>query len=297
MSSFANHSKHAKHSGPIALTGATGLLGGAVLRLASERGLGPIRALVRPGSPHPDGLEVIEGDLASTSALAELVSGASAVVHLAAAMGAVSAADLRLVNVEGTRHLLAAASAAGVPRFVFTSSVAASRPEHGPYSCSKLDAEQLVLDATGKTAVLRLPVLFGPGSQVETAVLGLARHLPLIPVIRGGLLRPLHIDDAAAACLAAVSHPEATGLFSLAGPDALPFPQFATRLARGRGLRRRGVGLPAGLFLLAARALEFAGQPGVGVESVRAAAAGTPRSAGDLAALGWSPRPLSDWLP
>lgn len=294
--SVTSHSEYEPLRGPIAVTGATGVLGRAFLRLASKRGAGPLRALVRPATPPPPGVEVIPGDLGSTTALEQLVAGTSAVVHLAAAMGGVSDADLHRVNAEGTERLVEIASAAGVPRFVFTSSVAASRPEHGPYSRSKLEAEQRVLSSDLKTTVLRLPVLFGPGSQVESVIFGLARYSPLLPVIRGGLLRPLHVDDAAAACLAAVHRPEATGLFSLAGPDALSFAQFATKLARSRGMRRRGVPLPAKLFLMAAWGLQFAGQSGIRAESIRAAAAGTPMGDGDLASLGWRPQPLADWL-
>lgn len=274
---------------PVAVTGATGLLGRAVLRLRPDG----FRALVRPGTEPPPGVEVVRGHLLDRDALAELVSGCSAVLHLAAAMGSAPAAELHDVNVNGTRRLLEAAEQAGVPRFVFTSSVAASRPEMGPYSQSKALAEERVGEADLEGVVLRLPVLYGPGSQVEAAVLGLGRRLPFVPVIGGEALRPVHVDDAAAACLAALDRPDLGGVYTLAGADAVGFADFASRLLTARGFHRRAVGLPPGLFVLAAAGLELLGRRGVTVESVRAAAAGTPPPSANLSQLGWVPRTLT----
>jgi len=281
-------------SGLLAITGATGLLGRAIL--AGAGGLGPVRALVRPGSEPPRGVQVVYGDLDDDDALASLVQGAGVVLHLAAAMGAASDGALHRVNIEGTERLLSAALTAGVPRFVFTSSVAAAHPEMGPYSRTKAVAEQHVLEAALDGVVLRLPVLFGPGSQVERALLGLARRLPVVPVIGGEALRPMHVGDAALACIAAVERPGITGRFTLAGAESVEFADFASRLLRARGVRRPAVGLPPLLFLLAARGLEVVGRGGVSVESVRAAARGTPPASPNLHELGWAPRPLGERL-
>ena len=274
-------------TGRLAITGVTGLLGGAVLRA----GPGPLRALVREGSRAPDGLEVVRGDLADMEALAALVDGADAVLHLAAAMGSASDGAMFDVNVAGTRRLL---QAAGGRRVVFTSSVAARDPELGAYARSKAAAEELVLAAGG--VVLRLPVLYGPGTQVEGAVLKLGAVLPLVPVVRGADIRPLHLDDAAAVCLAALR--AGPGRYTLAGPEALSFPAFATRLLRASGRRSRGLPLPRRPMMLAAAVLGrlVPGFP-VSLESLRAATAGTPPSDPQAAAdLGFRPRGLAAGL-
>jgi nucleoside-diphosphate-sugar epimerase len=274
-------------TGCVAVTGATGLLGRSVLRSRT----GPVRALVRPGTAPPAGVEVVVGDLADVDALARLVDGADAVLHLATAMGSADDATMDAVNVEGTRRLLAAA---GDRRFVFTSSVAARDPTLGAYAASKARAEALVLEAGG--VVLRLPVLYGPGTQVEAAVLGLGRRLPLVPALRGADLRPLHIDDAAAACLAALEAGE--GRYTLAGPDAVSFPGFARRLLRAAGARARVLPLPAGPLIAVARAGSrlWSGFP-VSSESLRAAASGTPAADARVGAeLGVRPRSLAEGL-
>ncbi|MGZ3426865.1 MAG: NAD-dependent epimerase/dehydratase family protein, partial [Polyangia bacterium] len=115
----------------VLLTGATGFLGSHVAR-ALVAGGHTVRALARPGSSRailsdvPE-LEWVTGDVVDVGSLRAAVRGCEAVVHAAAvvAFAPKEAAKQREVNVEGTRHVLDAARAAGVRRLVHTSSVAA----------------------------------------------------------------------------------------------------------------------------------------------------------------------------
>ena len=116
----------------IFLTGATGFVGHHVARALTAEGA-ELRMLVRKSSnlAHLEGIpgDTYLGDLAEPEALRAVLGGCDAVVHVAA--------DYRLwirdpqamyrVNVEGTRDLLRLAREAGVPRVVYTSSVATMR--------------------------------------------------------------------------------------------------------------------------------------------------------------------------
>ena len=116
----------------IFLTGATGFVGHHVARALAAEGA-ELRMLVRKSSnlAHLEGIpgDTYLGDLAEPEALRAVLGGCDAVVHVAA--------DYRLwirdpqamyrVNVEGTRDLLRLAREAGVPRVVYTSSVATMR--------------------------------------------------------------------------------------------------------------------------------------------------------------------------
>jgi dihydroflavonol-4-reductase len=113
----------------IFLTGATGFVGYHVARALEAEGA-DLRLLVRKSSnlKNLDGIkgETFAGDLAQPESLKPALEGVDAVVHVAA--------DYRLwipdpdamyrANVDGTRELLRLAREAGVPRFVYTSSVA-----------------------------------------------------------------------------------------------------------------------------------------------------------------------------
>ncbi|HEX2907377.1 MAG TPA: NAD(P)-dependent oxidoreductase [Phototrophicaceae bacterium] len=119
-------------SGIIAVTGATGYIGRFVVAELARRGL-MVRALARAES-NRDGfntrIEWITGGLRSEAALAELVQGVAAVIHLAyehvpGRYRGGEGADLSGwldANVNGSLRLLVAAQQAGVPKFIFLSS-------------------------------------------------------------------------------------------------------------------------------------------------------------------------------
>jgi UDP-glucose 4-epimerase len=259
----------------LAVTGATGFLGRAVLRASAERGI-EVRALVRRGSPAVEGVEVVDGDLGDRAALDTLVDGAGALIHLAALMGSRDEKALESVNVQGTRNVLEAAERGGVGRFVHVSSVAAGRPGHGAYSRSKARGEEVVQAGAIPWVIVRPPVMIGPGSQVESALRGLGR-LPLVPVITGGApLRPVQVDDAAHACLEAALSADAAGTWTLAGED-MSFMTLSRRILTKTGSRARPVPLPGALALvIAAVAERVLPAPPLTVEGVRAVLAGSP---------------------
>ena len=113
----------------IFLTGATGFVGHHVAKALAAEGA-QLRLLVRKTSnlKNLEGIsgDSVVGDLQQPESLASAIAGCDAVMHVAA--------DYRLwipdpdamyrANVDGTRQLMRLAREAGVPRFVYTSSVA-----------------------------------------------------------------------------------------------------------------------------------------------------------------------------
>ena len=112
----------------IAITGATGFLGSAVLRAA----LGleqELRVLVRKNSDRSniEGLdvEVVEGDLLDRGSLRTLLRGCSGLFHVAAdyRLWAMDPEEIFRVNCAGTENIMLEAAEVGVNRIVYTSSV------------------------------------------------------------------------------------------------------------------------------------------------------------------------------
>src|SRR5512140_1648845 len=133
----------------VALTGATGFVGGAVLQRLLRRGH-QVRVLVR--NPDRAGrlrdygdVQVIGGELGDEAALATLVSGAEVVVHLVGIIVPKGAQTFERVHVAGTTALAAAARAAGVRRFAHMSALGA-RPDAAatPYHRTKAAGEDAV---------------------------------------------------------------------------------------------------------------------------------------------------------
>ena len=106
----------------VLITGATGLLGGHMIKELQQRGEG-IRALVlsveNADRLRAQGVEVVRGDITEASTLGAAVKDVELVFHLAAMMGVWRPlSDYRLVNVTGSENLYKAAQKAGVRRYV-----------------------------------------------------------------------------------------------------------------------------------------------------------------------------------
>lgn len=210
----------------ILLTGATGFVGSAVLPELAR--LGEIVAVARRPVAGVARTELV-ADLAEPHDWRRLLEGVTDVVHLAARVhvmkddAAGAAATLR-VNFEATRALAAAASEAGVGRFVFLSTVkvngdsTAERPfapsdsprPAGAYAVSKYRAEEALaaLPGTMERVILRPPLVYGPGVKGNfAALLRLCRAglpLPFGAVAnRRSLIAVENLASAIAACIAA----------------------------------------------------------------------------------------------
>jgi uncharacterized protein YbjT (DUF2867 family) len=145
----------------LSLTGATGFVGGETLRQALAAGW-QVRALTRRPQAAQDGVSWIAGDLHSHAALAELVRGASAVLHIAGVVNAPDKAGFISGNVTASENMLKAAVAEGIIRFIHVSSLSAREPTLSQYGWSKAEGENRITASDRNWTVVRPPAVFGP---------------------------------------------------------------------------------------------------------------------------------------
>ncbi len=154
----------------VALTGATGFVGRIVVLDLLERGY-RIKALVRLGSldktlQHAN-INGIEGELGNPASEKSLCAGADIVIHMAGLVTARTKHAYYKINAEAVGTLTQAASAAGVVRFIYLSSLAAKMPKLSDYAGSKRAGEGALARRLGsmQAVVVRAPAVFGASDK------------------------------------------------------------------------------------------------------------------------------------
>jgi nucleoside-diphosphate-sugar epimerase len=193
----------------VALTGATGFVGGATLERLLDGGW-QVRALTRSDQPKRAGVTWINGALDRPDSLDALCEGADAVLHIAGVVNATDIAAFEIGNVTGTASMLAAAKAAGIQRFVHVSSLSAREPQLSAYGASKAKAEKLVATSLLDWTIIRPPGVFGPGDKDVFEMFRMAqRGFCLLPP--AGFGSWIYVDDLACLLVALLpAHEDAT---------------------------------------------------------------------------------------
>lgn len=243
----------------LALTGATGFIGSALLPRLIASGW-RVRALFREGGTRraidAGAVEWVPGALEDPASLQRLVHGADAVVHCAGRVRAAAAAEFERVNVGGVMRMARAAAAQDPPpRLLLMSSLAAREPALSPYAASKHRGEEALFEVARAAtrpapwAVLRPPAVYGPGDRdVLPLMRWMGRGLGLVLGPPGARFSLLHVDDLAdAVCRWLETDPPATGVFELhdGAPGGYGWEELLERVARVRGRRVRCVRVPA----------------------------------------------------
>jgi nucleoside-diphosphate-sugar epimerase len=272
-------------SGMIVITGADGFVGSALVAHCIATGRSHV-AVVRQSSGEPGKspyrAQIDDLATASDATLDAIVSGASAVVHLAgrAHVLAETAADpealYQAANVVALERMAAAAVRGGVRRFVLASTIKVhgestvpGRPfraddELDPrdaYARSKLEAEKCLGRIAAGTrlepVILRLPLVYGPRVKGNFLALldAVARGAPL-PFGRIANRRDLlYVGNLVQAIVALIDAPgSVAGAWLAADGEAVSTAELARRIAAALDVPPRVLDIPKPLVVLAAKA-------------------------------------------
>jgi len=241
----------------VAVTGATGFVGGHLVRALGEAGWA-VRILARrlPAETWQadQAVETVIGDLQEEASLRRLVSGCDAVVHAAGLIKARTRAEFFRVNHDGVARLVAlVAGRDAPPRLVLLSSLAAREPSLSDYAASKRAGEDVLAKIGGALGwtVLRPPAIYGPGDR-ETFPFFQAIARDIAPVLAGSQCRLSLVDvrDVAAAVVAVLAVPErVSGLVCEVGdgkPGGYSWQEMIATAARLLGRQPRALRVPRG---------------------------------------------------
>lgn len=165
----------------VALTGATGFVGGHLVKCLTKAGM-KVRALTRRPQPGMENVTWISGSLDDIESLVSLNEGADVLIHLAGLTKAITRDDFFDVNVAGSKRLFEAAQAAEVPHVIHVSSLAAREPRLSHYGASKAGTELLLTARKWAFSwtIVRPPGVYGPGDK-EILKLFKATKFGLLP--------------------------------------------------------------------------------------------------------------------
>jgi nucleoside-diphosphate-sugar epimerase len=242
------------------VTGASGSLGGAVVRRLLAQGQ-RVRVLVRRAPARVfRGVEVVVGNLGDPDAVERAVCGATLVVHAGAAMKG-DLTEHQCATVVGTQNIADACARHGVSKLVHISSMSvvdwagssggapvsettALEPraaERGAYTQAKLRAENVVRDAAraGSVAavILRPGQIFGGGVALVTGAVARRAGKRWLVLGDGELVLPLvYIEDVVDAILLASQKPLVRGeIIQLIDPEVWTQNQVLAAMGAGRG--------------------------------------------------------------
>jgi dihydroflavonol-4-reductase len=263
---------HSFRGRPVAVTGATGFVGHHLAKLLVSLGA-RVTALTRNGSKIDRlveiGVECRVAPLEDPNSLTAAVAGTDILFHLAGAVAFAGDWDrFRVVNVEGTRAVLAAARAASVRRVVHVSSivgVGAGRtpapldetakwnlgPLHVPYVTTKREAEELARSAAadGQDVVIANPAcVLGPNDFTASEFGTLCRRFwqGRVPLHFTGGNNFVDVRDVADGLVRAAIFGRAGERYILGGWNR-PYARFFTDLTRAAGRRMTRLTMPAPL--------------------------------------------------
>jgi len=309
------------------LTGATGFIGGRVARQLVAAGH-EVVAIARDPARATDladlGIAVHRGDVTQRETMRTPMSGVDGVFHIAGwyKVGVRNTGDGERINVTGTRNTLELMRELGIPKGVYTSTLAVFSDTHGrlvnesyqyngphlsEYERTKWAAHYEVADpmiAAGLPLVIVLPgVVYGPGdtSSVRTTFRQyLRRKLPAIPartdfswahvddIARGHILAMEAGTPGASYIIAGSQHTLVDALNIAEGITGVPAPRFHIPPAAMKGI--------AMMMSVVKRAMPV--PPNYSAEYLRVGA-GTTYIGDNTKArreLGYAPRPFEEGL-
>ncbi|MDQ3721341.1 MAG: NAD(P)H-binding protein [Actinomycetota bacterium] len=232
------------------VAGATGYIGERLIeRLVSEER--PVRALARdPSRVTPlSGVEPVEADLVRAGGLGDALEGVTTAYYLVHSMEAADDDDFAERDRRMARRFADAARRAEVERIVYLGGMAPDG-HVSTHLGSRLEVEQILLDAVPESTALRASVVIGARSSSFRVLVRLVERLPVLPMPGWGANRTQPIDerDVVEYLARTPSVPGAAGrALDVVGRDVLSYGEMMERIAELMGVGRASLAIGASL--------------------------------------------------
>ena len=231
----------------VLLTGATGYIGGRLLKVLECRGIG-VRCLARrPEFLRPrlgPGSEVVAGDLTDEDSVRAALRGIRAAYYLVHSMS--SAGGFEEEDRKAAVTFARCARDAGVERIIYLGGLG-SGPGLSPHLASRQEVGRILRESGVPTLEFRASIIIGSGSLSFEMIRALADRLPVMITPRWVRTRaqPIGIEDVLAYLVDALTVPcSASAVYEIGGPDQASYGDLMLEYARQRGLKRFMIPVP-----------------------------------------------------
>ncbi len=224
----------------IVVTGATGFLGGFVVRELLKEGIS-FKCLVRQSSNveylRELGVEMVYGDLDDPDSLLEAFQGSEGLVNLAS------------LGFGHAPNIVGAAKRSGIRRGVFISTTAVFTTLEPESKKVRLEAEELITNSGINYTILRPTMIYGTGKDRNISKLvRFVNKYPLVPVFGSGkrLMQPIYVQDLARAIVDVLKCDDKTTFkkYNLAGKEPLTYNEIVDEVAGALGKKVKKLHLP-----------------------------------------------------
>lgn len=297
----------------VTIFGGSGFLGRHLVRALAKRDYRIRVGVRRPdlaGHLQPLGkvgqVHAVQANLRYPESVRAAVRDASIVINLCGILAQSGAQTFKAVQDEGAGTVAAAAAATGA-RMIHVSAIGAAKDSPSRYAQTKAAGEEAVRAAVPSATIFRPSIVFGPEDQFTNRFAAMARMMPLLPLVGGGVtkLQPVFVGDVAKAIAdAADGKAKAGTTYELGGPEVMTMRAAIEAILTTIERKRILAPLPFPLAMLKSYFLQFA--PGMlkltpdQVELLKSdnVVSDTAKSAGlTLEGLGIQPESLQSIMP
>jgi uncharacterized protein YbjT (DUF2867 family) len=225
------------------LTGATGYIGGRLMRRLIEDGR-DVRALARtPAGLAGEPVEVVQGDVIKGEGLRQALDGCETAYYLVHSMERAAGPNGSFADLDrrAADNFARAAQEAGVDRIVYLGGLIPQGQSISPHLRSRLEVEQILLDAIPDSVALRASIVIGASSSSFRLLVRLIERLRVLPMPgwRDNRTQPIDERDAIEYLARAPITPAAAGRsLDIAGRDLVTYAQMIERIAEAMGVGR-----------------------------------------------------------
>ncbi|MEW6599672.1 MAG: NAD(P)H-binding protein [Nitrospirota bacterium] len=234
----------------VLILGATGFIGGRLLRELADKGI-KLRLMVRTPSktrgivPKGKDIDVLQGDIMQTKDISAGLKGIHSAYYLVHSMGGkgfLKDAGFAEKDKKAAGNFIEAAGDAGLKRVIYLGGLGEKGQGLSEHLSSRTEVAEILASGQTSATILRAAVIIGAGGASYEMLRYLVERLPVMicPKWINTRIQPVAVTDVIAYLTGCLLNPDTAGkTFDIGGPEVLTYKIMMEQYAESRGLAKR----------------------------------------------------------